>query len=308
MAYASSVPLNVPQSNNAVYPESTTDFRPSRSRQATWYCVSPGYFQTTGTRLLAGREFTADDVGGRPLVAIVNQTLARTIVGVDNAVGRRFRIGQGQSIEIVGEVEDGKYQSLTEAPQLAYWQPAGQRYTPNFLLIVRSKRGESELAAEMRQAVAKLDPRLPVYGAGGLRTMLGFVYLPMRAAAIALGAFGLLAIMLSLTGIYGLAAYTVSRRSREIGIRMAIGARPVQVLGLIFGRTGALVVSGAAVGLALGAAGAKLLASIVYQANSRDPVVLIAGVASIAIIGLVAAYGPARRALRIDPVQALRAD
>lgn len=145
----------------------------------------------------------------------------------------------------------------------------------------------------MRQAIQNLDPQLPVYGAGSLGQMLGVVYLPMHAAAIALGGFGVLAMMLSVTGIYGLAAYTVSRRTREIGIRMAIGARPAQVLRLIFGRAGVLVSCGAAIGFVLGAAAAKLLASIIYQASSRDPVVLIAGALLIAFIGLVAVYGPA---------------
>lgn len=206
--------------------------------------------------------------------------------------------------EVVAVVEDGKYASLTEAPAPAYFIPLLQRYSSSIVVIARSQRNGLELAGEMRQAIAKLDPRLPIYGVGSLRQMLGFVYLPVHAAAIALGAFGLLAIMLSVTGIYGLAAYTVSRRSREIGIRIAVGARPAQVLRLIFARTGALV----RCWIRARAAGAKLMASIVFQASSRDPIVLIAAVGLIALIGLAAAYGPARRALRIDPVQALRAD
>lgn len=143
--------------------------------------------------------------------------------------------------EVVAVVEDGKYASLTEAPAPAYFIPLLQRYSSSIVVIARSQRNGLELAGEMRQAIAKLDPRLPIYGVGSLRQMLGFVYLPVHAAAIALGAFGLLAIMLSVTGIYGLAAYAVSRRSREIGIRIAVGARPAQVLRLIFARTGALV-------------------------------------------------------------------
>ena len=309
VAYASSVPLSTDQSRNAVYTESTTDFRPVNAQYAGWYGVSPGYFRTAGTRLISGREFTPQDLYARPLVAVVNRALARRLVGTENAVGRRFRLGSGSEIaEIVGVAEDGKYQSLTERPQLAYFVPLLQRYSPSIVLIARSSRNEIELAAEMRGTLTNLDPNLPIYGVGSLRQMLGFVYLPMHAAAIALGAFGLLAIMLSVTGIYGLAAYTVSRRTREIGIRMAIGARPAQVLRLIFGRTGVLVSLGAAIGLILGTAAAKVLAGIIYQASSRDPVVLIAGVFLIAFIGLVAVYGPARRALRIDPVQALRAD
>jgi ABC-type antimicrobial peptide transport system permease subunit len=133
------------------------------------------------------------------------------------------------------------------------------------------------MAAEMREAIGSLDPHLAIFGVGSLHQMLGLVYLPMHAAAVALGAFGVLALMLSITGIYGLAAYTVSRRVREIGIRVAIGARPAQVLRLIFARTGVLVAIGAAAGLALGMAGANVLASIVYQASSRDPVVIVRG-------------------------------
>jgi ABC-type antimicrobial peptide transport system permease subunit len=172
--------------------------------------------------------------------------------------------------------------------------------------MARSHRPEPELAAEMRAAIGRLDPHLAVFGVGSLHQMLGLVYLPMHAAAAALGAFGVLAMMLSITGIYGLAAYTVSRRVREIGIRVAIGARPAQVLRLIFARTGLLVAAGAAGGLALGMAGASVLASIVFQASSRDPVVIGAAVLAISCVGLAAAAGPARRALRIDPVQALR--
>jgi predicted permease len=308
VANSRSLPLSIDQSHNTVYPESVTDFRPANARSANWYFVSPDYFETMGTRLVAGRAFTKQDIYGRPLVAVVNQTFARHLVGTENPVGRHFWLGGQELAEIVGVVEDGKYESMTESPRLAYFMPLLQRYSPTIVLIARSQRNSSELAGEMRQAIANLDPQLPIYGVGSLRQMLGFVYLPMHAAAIALGAFGLLAIMLSVTGIYGLAAYTVSRRSREIGIRMAIGARPEHVLRLVFGRTGVLVLSGAAVGLLLGAAGAKFMASIVYQASPRDPIVLVAAVLSIALVGLAAAYGPARRALRIDPVQALRAD
>lgn len=308
-AYSSSVPLNVDQSHNAVYTETTTEFRPKNAEHPNWYYVSAGYFHTAGTRLLAGREFTSQDTAGSPLVAIVNQTFARRVIGTTDAVGHHFRLGSGSELaEIVGVVEDGKYETMTESPRLAYFLPILQRYSSSIVLIARSKRNEMELAPAMRQAIAKLDPHLPLYGVGSMRQITGFVYLPMHAATIALGAFGLLAIMLSVTGIYGLAAYTVSRRAREIGIRMAVGARPEHVLRLVFGRTGALVLSGAAVGLILGAAGARLMASIVYQASSRDPIVLVAAVVSIALVGLGAAYGPARRALRIDPVQALRTD
>ena len=306
-AYSSSVPLSIDQSNTTVYSESTTDFRPKNAHLASHYYVAPGYFQTAGTRRLAGREFTPQDKPKSPLVAIVNQTFARSVVGTADAVGRRFRRGPGGPLyQIVAIAEDGKYETLTEVPKPAVFFPILQNYSSTIVLMGRSRRPESELAAEMREAIGRLDPHLAIYGVGSLHQMLGLVYLPMHAAAVALGAFGVLALMLSITGIYGLAAYTVSRRVREIGIRVAIGARPAQVLRLVFARTGVLVAAGAAAGLALGMAGAHVLASIVYQASSRDPVVIGAAVLAISGVGLAAAVGPARRALRIDPVQALR--
>lgn len=306
-AYSSSVPLSIDQSNTTVYSESTTDFRPKNAHQASFYKVAPGYFQTAGTRLLAGREFTPRDNPKSPLVAIVNQTFARRVAGSADAVGRRFRRGPGGPLfQIVAIVEDGKYETLTEGPKPAVFFPILQDYSSTIVLMARSHRPESDLAAEMREAIGRLDPHLAIFGAGSLHQMLGLVYLPMHAAVVALGAFGVLALMLSITGIYGLAAYTVSRRVREIGIRVAIGARPAQVLRLIFARTGVLVAIGAAAGLALGVGGANVLASIVYQASSRDPVVIGAAVLAISGVALAAAAGPARRALRIDPVQALR--
>ena len=306
-AYSSSVPLSIDQSNTAVYGETTADFRLKNAHSASFYKVAPGYFETAGTRLSAGREFRPQDNLKSPLVAIVNQTFARRVTGAGDAVGRRFRRGPGGPLyQIVGIAEDGKYETLTEGPKPAVFLSILQDYSSTVVLMARSRRPEAELAAEMRDAIQGLDPHLAIFGVGSLHQMLGLVYLPMHAAVVALGAFGVLALMLSITGIYGLAAYTVSRRVREIGIRVAIGARPAQILRLIFARTGVLVAAGAAAGLALGMAAANILASIVYQASSRDPLVIGAAVLAISGAGFAAALGPARRALRIDPLQALR--
>jgi predicted lysophospholipase L1 biosynthesis ABC-type transport system permease subunit len=237
---------------------------------------------------------------------VVSQTFARRVIGTTDAVGLHFRRGRDELVQIVGIVEDGKYETLTETPKAAVFFPLLQNYSSSIVLMARSRRPEHEMAAEMRQAIARLDPHLAIYGVGSLRQMLGLVYLPTHAAVIALGAFGVLAMMLSITGIYGLSAYAVSRRAREIGIRMAIGARPGQVLRFVFGRIGTLVTAGALAGLALGVAGARVLAGIVYQASSRDPIVIGAAVLSITLVALAAALGPARRALNVDPVQSLR--
>jgi ABC-type antimicrobial peptide transport system permease subunit len=138
--------------------------------------------------------------------------------------------------------------------------------------------------------------------------MLGLVYLPANAAVIALGSFGVLAIVLAISGIYGLSAYSVAQRVREIGIRIAIGARPATVVRNVFSRTAIIVLCGSAVGLVLGALGSKLLASVVFGVDPRDPLVFTGAALTMGMIGVAAASGPVRRALRIDPVQALRHD
>jgi ABC-type antimicrobial peptide transport system permease subunit len=158
----------------------------------------------------------------------------------------------------------------------------------------------------MRRMLATKDPALAVQGVGSLSQMLGFAYFPARAATVALSVFGMLAIMLAATGIYGTAAYAISRRRREIGIRMAIGAQPRQILRVVLGRTFALLVAGSIAGFFLGLAAGPLLASVVYQASPYDPLVMLSVPLAMAAVALFAASGPARRALKIDPIYALR--
>ncbi|HVT60520.1 MAG TPA: ADOP family duplicated permease [Thermoanaerobaculia bacterium] len=318
-AFASSLPLSIDQSSTVVFAEDATDFRAAKARRAAYYDVSPGYFRATGTRLLAGREFSWQDGEKAPPVAVVNQIFARQVIGRQlgrgggesirpaAAVGRHFLTGKGRPpVEIVGVVEDGKYTSLIEAPAPALFRPAAQHYNGTTVVIVRSALPPSAVAGQIREAVAALEPRLALYGVGSLEQMLGFAFFPARAATVALGAFGVLAIMLALTGIYGLAAYAVARRVREIGIRVAVGARPGQVLRLVLGRIAALLAAGSAAGLLLGLAAARLLGSVVYQASPRDPLILPAVALTMAAIALAAAAAPARRALAVDPVAALR--
>ncbi len=306
-AFANSVPLSIDQSSNSVVPEQATDLRPSAQVPATVYEVSPGYFRTMGTRLLSGREFSWQDDEKSTRVAIINETLARKLFGRTDAAGRRFRsVGGGGLTEVIGVAQDGKYMNLTESPRPALFRAATQVYSGTTVLIARTSAPELQTAAAMRQALAGMDANLAVYGIGSLNQMLGFAYFPARAATIALGVFGILAIMLAATGIYGIAAYGISRRRREIGIRMAIGAQPRQILSLVLGRTSALLLAGSVTGFLLGLAAGPLLASVVYQASPSDPLVMGAVPLAMALIGIAAAFGPARRALKIDPVCALR--
>jgi hypothetical protein len=306
-AFANSVPLSIDQSYNTVAPEEATDFRRSERINVAVYEVSPGYFPAMGTTLLSGREFTWQDDERAPAVAVINATLARRLFGRTDVVGRRFRTGPGDGrTEVIGIVRDGKYVSLTEEPRPALFRPAMQRYNGTTVLIARTSFPELQTAAEMRRVVADKDASIAVYGVGSLGQMLGFAYFPARAATIALSAFGILAIMLAATGIYGTAAYAISRRSREIGIRVAIGAQSQQVLRAVLGRTFILIVAGSIGGFLLGLVAAPVLSSVVYQASPQDPVVMVSVLVAMAIIALLAVMGPARSALRIDPLRALR--
>ena len=305
-AYGNSVPLWIDQSSTTVFAEGATDLRLFRGITAAHYNASPGYFAALGTRMVAGRDFTWHDDRAASLVGIVNERFARMVLGTRDAVGRRYREGSGPLVEIVGMVEDGKYESLTEQPKPALFRPAAQSYNDSTVLLVRSRLPEAVAAAQLRRTMSSLDPQLPVYALGSVNQLLGLAYFPARAATVALGAFGLLAVMLAVTGVYGLAAYTVSRRVREIGVRVALGAQPWQVLRSVMGRTGVLLLAGSAAGLAMGMAGTRLLASIVYHATPRDPVVLGAVAATMVLVAIVAAWVPARRAVSVDPIRSLR--
>ena len=305
-AYSNSVPLSIDQSHTSVFPADKTDLRPSDRIGVTYYQVSPEFFATLRTKLLAGRDFTWHDDEKSPMVAIVNLSFAKRIFRSENAVGKRFPAYSGRLVEVVGVVEDGKYESLTESRQPALFWPILQNYNSTTTLEVRSSLPSAQMVSEIRSTIAKLDPELPLYGAGGLEQMLGFAFLPTRAAAIALSAFGLLAIMLAATGIHGLVAYAASRRTHEIGIRMAIGARPIQILRILLGRTAVLLLCGSVVGFGLALAVGRVISSIVYETQPHDPLVMLSVWLAIALLGLFACWAPARRATKVDPLVALR--
>jgi predicted permease len=307
VAYSSSTPLSVNQSTSAIFAPGTTDFSISNSKfGATYYEISPGYFTAAGTRLLAGRVFTDHDDAHAPDVAIVNQTFARKLFGTVDAVGKHYPTAPGKLTEIVGVAEDGKYQSLTEEPRPVIYWPAAQSPDNDTVLLVRSGRPQSEMVPALREAISSVDSGLPTFLLEPWTDSLGLVTFPARAATIALGVLGALAVMLAITGIFGLASYTVSKRMRELGIRIALGARQRQILRAALQRTAILLAIGSAAGLALGFAAGKLLAGIVYQATASDPLVVLAVAATMALIGLVSAAIPARKALGADPARLLR--
>jgi predicted permease len=306
-SYSNSVPLSIDQSQTRVFPADKTDPRPSDRVDVTRYQISPGFFTTLGTKLLAGRDITWHDDNTSPSVAIVNVAFAKQVLHSKSAIGKRFLDGiDGHLVEVVGVVEDGKYVSLTESHMPAAFWPIRQFYNGTTTIEVRSALPATQMVDEMRAVISRLDSELPLYGAGSLEQRLGLAFFPGRAAAIALSAFGVLAIILAATGIQGLVAYAVARRTHEIGIRMALGARPVQVLRLVLGKMAMLLVLGSVVGLVLALAMGRVIASVVYGVQARDPLVMLVVVAAIALLGLLASWLPARLATRVDPMVALR--
>jgi hypothetical protein len=273
---------------------------------ANYYSVSPGYFRTAGTRLLAEREFSWNDDQHAPEVAMVNETFARRLFGTDSPIGRYFNTGMSHRIQVVGVVEDGKYVFLAEEPTPVIFFPILQVKNSSTVLLVRSPRGSSEMVPAVRRAVNEFDPSIPVFGIRSWADALAIALFPARAATIALGVFGVLALMLAITGMFGLASYSVSKRLRELGIRIALGAQTQDIMRSALGRTAMLLIVGSAAGLLLGIAATRVLAMIVYQASALDPVVLLGVLATMALVGIISASLPARRALTVNPARLLR--
>jgi len=299
-------PLGTGGSSSPAYREGTTDFRVSQSAfGAKFFSISPGYFEAARTRLLGGRDFTWHDDAKEGKVAIVNETFARSMFGNTSVVGRRFLLGDKRHYEIVGVVEDGKYESLTETPWAAMFFPLDQSPDSDTSLVVRSPLPEAEIVPEVRRRLAEIDPGLP-FVFHSWPDALAFVLFPARVATATLGVMGLLAGMLAVTGVFGMAMYSVSKRRKELGIRVALGARSTQLLRSALGRPLLVLFSGSAAGWLLGMLASPLLAEIVYQATPRDPLVLAGVVITMALLGLLATWIPAQRALDVHPARLLR--
>jgi predicted permease len=306
-AYSSSTPLSLDQSETDVYPPGVHDFRPTNVQfNANYYSVSPGYFHAAGTRIVAGREFSWADNKDAPEVAVINETFARRLFGNDSPIGKYFNTGMSHRLQVVGVVEDGKYAFLAEGPSPALFFPILQAKNSSTVLLVRSPRPPSEMVPAVREVISEFDPSIAVFGVRSWTDALAIALFPARAATIALGIFGLLALMLAITGIFGLASYTVSKRLRELGIRVALGAHTQDVMRAALGRTIVLLIGGSVAGLFLGIVATRVLAMIVYQASALDPVVLLGVLATMTLVGVISASLPARRALTVNPSKLLR--
>jgi predicted permease len=300
-------PLSMAVATSNVFTDKTTDLRPSNAAAVPFmYIISPEYFHAAGTSLLAGRDLSWHDDKNAPLVAVVNREFARKIFGsVTNAEGRYYKMWDGKRVQVVGIVEDGKYLTIAEDPQPAMFLPFLPSPPSMISLVVRSGRDPEQLAAAMRGKLRDLDAGLPFEIQTWTKELDGALF-PSRLATVSLGVLGAMGAMLAVTGIFGMAAYSVSRRLKELGIRIALGAQRKEVLQAALGRALKLLAFGSAAGLVLGILASRVLAFIVYQATPRDPVLLAGAVLAMLLLGLLATWIPAQRALSIDPVTLLR--
>jgi predicted permease len=298
--------LNDTQTSD-VFRDQTTDLRSANAAANVYlFHVSPDYLRAEGTTLLTGRDFTWHDDKNAPHVALVNVEFARRIFGtVEKAIGGYFKMPDGSRVQVVGVTENGKYSSLTEDPHGAIFLPILQSPAGAAFLVVRSNRAPQMLGSAIRDTLHRLDAALPVDMETRYDEMVTVLF-PAQMATITLGVMGGIGALLAITGIFGMAAYSVSKRLRELGIRVALGAQRKEVLKAALGRAFRLLAFGSGVGLLLGILASRVLALIVYEATPRDPLVLAGVVVAMAMLGLIATWIPARRALSIAPMVLLR--
>lgn len=273
--------------------------------------VGPGHFETLGIPLLAGRDFTDADGESSPRVAVVNETLARRFWPGQPAIGQRLRPvnarpGDGTTMEIVGVVRDSKYVTVGEAPRSFLYRPLAQQFTPRVSLLVRSAESPAATVAAIKEELRALDPGLSLFNLQSLSDAASVSLLPARMAGTLLGALGLLALALAALGIYGVLSFLVRSRTREIGIRVAIGATPRTVAAMVVRQAMGWTAIGAAIGIALALALTRFLDAFLYGISPTDPWTFGAVTLLLAVVACIAALVPAVRASRLDPVQAFR--
>jgi predicted permease len=304
------IPVSGDSSGNDVWPEGERDRQFAMSNNT----VGPGYFDTMGIPLLVGRDFDGRDVPESMAVAIVDDVFAAKLGGTDAAVGRRFTrettpSGPEKTFEIVGVVRRSTYASLKADPRpVVYYATTQQsRASQRPRIVVRTGHADTSVAPAITAALARLDPRIEVRYVV-MQTLIRDGLVQDRLLASLSGGFGIVAALLTMVGLYGLVAYSVTRRTAEIGIRMALGATRRDVARLLLGETGVLLAIGAVCGVAVAVIGGRFAAALLFRVQPYDPVSLAGAVALLALTAACASYLPARRATRIEPVVALRAD
>jgi predicted permease len=272
--------------------------------------VAADYFRTMRTGIVAGRAFTAADTSDAPHVVIVNQTMARRFWPNQNAIGQHVRLADDPSgdVEVVGVARDGKYNLLGEPATEYFFVPHAQRYHGRMTFIVRTTGSPATLASAVQREIAALDPDVPIYGVRTMPMYLDRLLSLPKTAAVLVTVFALVALVMASVSLYGLVSYSVARRTKEIGLRIAVGAGRGDVMWMVFRQSGLLAMTGVAVGVVAAFGLLRLGASLLYGVGPYDPTTLAGGMLLLTIVTLAASYAPARRAMRLDPTLALRHD
>jgi predicted permease len=268
--------------------------------------VDTAYFRTMGIELVAGRGFTAADARGAPLVAVINERLARRLWPDRNPLGRR--LWRGQEYEVVGIARDGMYVDLNEEQRPFMFFAADQHYAPTMTLHVRAGGTDAPIVQSIREELRAVHPDVALESPMPLVRRIGFSLLPHRLAAGLIGAFGVLGLVLAAAGVYGVMSYQVAQRMREFGIRIALGARGADVARLVLRGGVALSIGGAIAGAAMAVAVTRLLTGMLFGLSPLDPLTFGAVGVTLIAVAVLASWVPARRALRVHPATSLRAE
>jgi predicted permease len=306
------VPMGLPGTVNSIFVEGQPGVPGERPPQVSSNRVDPNYFATMRVPLLEGRSFTESDSKVAPRVAVVNRAMAQKFWPNQSAIGKRFNIGtnSGNPIEVVGTVADGQYFFISPDPQPYFFVPLAQNYTAFRYLEVRSPLPPSSLANSIEEQVHKLAPDLPIIDA---RTMQNTVHglaglFIFRLAAALAGAIGLLGLILAVVGVYGVVSYTAEQRTREIGVRIALGAKRRDIVKLVFGRGLGLVMAGIASGVGLAAMLTRVMSRLLIGVAATDPFTYSLVALLLATVALMACWLPAHRATLVDPMVTLRSE
>jgi putative ABC transport system permease protein len=298
--------------NESDRPVNVDGFQPPKGEQgfATEYSIADsGFFNAAGIQVVSGRSFDSGDLPATPRVAMINEAMARKFWASGNAVGRTFRIDT-TVYRIVGITKQTKVRSLGEAPQPFFFLSFAQSPSPDFYLLAESRPGTdaAQTTTRMMAALREIDPGFMIIQAKTMQQHLAAMVLPAQLGAVAFALFAGLALVLAMIGIYGVVRYAVARRSREVAIRLAVGASPAGVVRLLMREGLSLVVVGAVIGIVLGLLASRALQSLLYGVGALDPMAFIVTPAILVGVGALAAFLPARRASHVDPANALRAE
>lgn len=300
------VPLSLDVSTTFVIAYGKPAPRTADLTHAIYYHAGPNFFRTMQTRILEGRDFSWRDTPKSPKVVIINRALANRLFPQEEALGKRIGQGGEDWSQIVGIVENGKYQSLNDENQPVVFWPMMQRYNSNTAVVARSPLAGDQVISMLRKTVRDMDSTMPLYDVETLEQHLALPLTPARLAASALGSFGFLAIVMAAIGVYGAMAYAVARRTREIGIRVAVGAQRHNIIALVAARTAAVILIGLACGITTSLMVGRFFGAVLYGVGPKDPATLLIATALMCSVGVIAAALPTQRALAVTPASALR--